>query len=75
MKNREKAEKAKEPKKLIDGHAQITRKSDNQDKVSMPYKSNEKEKKGEPKKSKKKKRKEKRKTTQRVELLIVILSL
>jgi len=46
MKNREKAEKAKEPKKLIDGHAQITRKSDNQDKVSMPYKSNEKEKKG-----------------------------
>ena len=55
---------------MISGHAQITRKSDKQDKVSMLYKSNEKRKKGESKK-----RNKKRGMTQRVELLIVFFSL
>ena len=38
------------------GHAQITRKSDNQDKVSMPQKSNEKRKRANQRKAAKEKR-------------------
>jgi hypothetical protein len=39
-------------------HAKITRKSDNQDRVSIPYKSNEKKKKGESEKNGKREREE-----------------
>jgi hypothetical protein len=58
------------------GHAQITRKSDNQDKV-CPRKAKKKEKKEKRKKKgeSKKSGKRKRGMTQRVELLIMSLSL